>query len=185
MKLIRPEDVFRCKKKSIESAELEGFELVHEYFCDKTGWGLETEPAITINNLLETIEQKHLGQYAFMTGEGQFQCHIGIFKKGKPSTKRKKVAHNTYMRIELGNRYIRLHDTDILIETPDGVILSSGGWRTLTTKERINKFLRRGKVFQKDFEWFYTNGNDTIPFNDGMLVNDSLNIDYLSNESEG
>lgn len=41
-----------------------------------------------------------------------------------------------------GRRVIRLHDTDIITFMPNGkIILNSGGWKTMTTKNRINGFL--------------------------------------------
>jgi len=53
------------------------------------------------------------------------------------------VDHNTieYMR-ENGERVIRLHLTDIVTYLPNGRIkLNTGGWKTVTTKDRINKQL--------------------------------------------
>jgi len=50
------------------------------------------------------------------------------------------VDHNTveYER-ENGDRVIRLHLTDIVTFRPDGTImLNSGGWKTITTKTRMN-----------------------------------------------
>uniref|UniRef100_A0AB74UN48 Uncharacterized protein n=1 Tax=Caulobacter phage BL57 TaxID=3348355 RepID=A0AB74UN48_9VIRU len=40
-----------------------------------------------------------------------------------------------------GTRRVRLHDTDVLTMTPDGrVMINTGGWNTLTTRDRINGF---------------------------------------------
>lgn len=42
-----------------------------------------------------------------------------------------------------GRRVIRLHDTDIITYMPNGkIILNSGGWRTPTTKGRINEYVK-------------------------------------------
>lgn len=42
-----------------------------------------------------------------------------------------------------GRRVIRLHDTDIITYMPNGkIILNSGGWRTPTTKDRINSLVK-------------------------------------------
>lgn len=55
------------------------------------------------------------------------------------------IDHNTveYWR-ENGDRVIRLHDTDIVTFKPNGrVILNTGGWNTITTRDRINKQLAK------------------------------------------
>lgn len=69
---------------------------------------------------------------------------------------------------------VRLHNTDVVTLHPDGsYTLNSGGWRTVTTKDRINRYAP-GNVFQSNGEWFYSWGdprNHTeIYFCDGMRV---------------
>jgi hypothetical protein len=78
---------------------------------------------------------------------------------------------------------LKLHATDVITWTPDGkIILNSGGYRTHTTKDRMNGFLPAGiRVYQKNFNWYinYTgklyNGeksidvvNEKIDFKDGI-----------------
>ena len=55
---------------------------------------------------------------------------------------RRKMANNTYLeRREGGDIALKLHDTDIATYHDDGrVELRSGGWLTVTTKERLNRF---------------------------------------------
>lgn len=66
---------------------------------------------------------------------------------------RKKVANNTYARLELeegseleledygADVVIRLHNTDIIRFRADGTVtFDTGGWLTVTTKERMNTF---------------------------------------------
>lgn len=52
------------------------------------------------------------------------------------------------------------------------IILNSGGWRTATTKTRMNQTSNQYglefHVFQKDFDWFVTFRGETIPFVDHM-----------------
>lgn len=89
---------------------------------------------------------------------------------GKP----KKVANNTvkYNRWHDGATVYRLHRTDIVVIEPDGTYtLNSGGWRTITTKDRINTF-SPVNIFQRKGEWFIGLGpfNEGIPFKDGMRV---------------
>jgi len=52
----------------------------------------------------------------------------------------RKLANNTYGRIEDGVVYIRLHNTDIVTIWPGKVRYNTGGWFTVTTKERINRY---------------------------------------------
>lgn len=49
------------------------------------------------------------------------------------------------------------HDTPIIHIFPDGrYLLNTGGWRTASTKERLNTFLgdARVRIFQKDKKWW-------------------------------
>ena len=55
----------------------------------------------------------------------------------------RKVANNTWLE-RRGHGYIalRLHATNVAEFFDDGsVVLNSGGWRTMTTKDRINRFV--------------------------------------------
>lgn len=62
----------------------------------------------------------------------------------------RKIANNTYMILhenEFGpsSVAIRLHNTNVVTFYQDGkVILNTGGWHTVTTKERINRFIPGG-----------------------------------------
>jgi len=97
---------------------------------------------------------------------------------------RRKIAGETYLlRFPFGTNgaetikdsEIALHyyNTDIVLYNPDGSLsLNSGGYRTVTTKQRINWALPQGwYLYQKDWEWFITQPDGTdIPFLDGMTV---------------
>lgn len=85
----------------------------------------------------------------------------------------RKLAHNTYRVTIDGQPGVMFHRTVILrLGDWDGVyILNSGGWRTFTTKQRLNALLPGGiQVWQKDFEWFVSTRDGEIPFEDGMKV---------------
>jgi hypothetical protein len=79
----------------------------------------------------------------------------------------KLIANNT-VRIILqdGTETIRLHRTNIVTKKNGVYTLNSGGWRTLTTKDRINAFAPV-RIYQKDFIW-YIDGKE---FFDGIQVN--------------
>lgn len=66
----------------------------------------------------------------------------------------KKIGNNTHL-VRRGNKIsIRLHKTFVLTLCENGTyVITSGGFRTRTTKDRINKYSPI-KVYQKDFEWF-------------------------------
>jgi len=60
-----------------------------------------------------------------------------------PAVRSRFVARNTVEWFEAdGTRHIRLHDTDILTFHPGGSIsIYTGGFNTMTTRERLNRFL--------------------------------------------
>ena len=67
-----------------------------------------------------------------------------------------RLGNNTYLlRQDLQNITVRLHDTDIVRFHADGrVNLFTAGYRTVTTKDRINQFIA-GAVYQKNWGWFF------------------------------
>ena len=62
--------------------------------------------------------------------------------EGVEAKEAKIIANNTVEYIKPdGTKVIRLHHTDILEFPPrGGVIFNSGGWKTVTTKSRMNEF---------------------------------------------
>src|SRR5690349_11223457 len=93
----------------------------------------------------------------------------------------RKVGNNTYlMRWDgAGEPMIRLklHDTYIVTWYSDGrVELNSGGWRTVTTKARINEYLEDGYgISQVKGQWYvtrYRSGKheDVCMFEDGLTI---------------
>ena len=88
-----------------------------------------------------------------------------------------RLGNNTYLEVSdpdpvHGFIGVRLHSTYIVKFWPDGqVTLHSGGYRTVTTKERINQFIV-GHVRQTAYQWFYISPNGTkgTIFEEGMNV---------------
>jgi len=85
---------------------------------------------------------------------------------GKTNRKERKIGNNTYAEIGYDDSVsIRLHGTAVVRFYPNGLVkLNSGGWRTSTTKDRINKY-SPVKVYQKKYEWYLqdrTECEDTI-----------------------
>ena len=75
-----------------------------------------------------------------------------------------------------GSVAVRYHRTDVATLHPDcSVTLRSGGWRTLTTKRRINQafefFGIPARLYQRQHEWYVgAHGGDSIEFQDGITV---------------
>lgn len=164
------QNVFASKIGSIETMQIKGYELVKELFVDSSGFGLESEPALTESafiNELESLLRIHGTLYSTLTGVGQFQVYVGLFKR-TANKKSKCVANNTlqYTKDD-GSVVIRLHDTDIVTTKGQNIKLDTGGWFSKTTKERINQYLpRRYSVVQRNFDWYITDDllKKTIPF---------------------
>jgi hypothetical protein len=83
---------------------------------------------------------------------------------------RRKLCNNTYLiKVRSGdsfNFHIVLHNTAVVIIFPSGKYqLNSGGWKTPTTKDRINMY-SPVKVYQKKHIWYVS---DQIFF-DGYTV---------------
>lgn len=80
----------------------------------------------------------------------------------------KKLANNTYLkRRENGDIAVMLHQTDIITLKPDYAVLNSGGWRTVTTKARLNAYSLAG-ISQKQSVWYLHDGS---AYYDGVKVN--------------
>ena len=59
-------------------------------------------------------------------------------------TRKRKLGNNTVLVTDHAptSYAVRYHSTDIVTYRKDGsIVLSSGGWRTSTTKERINEYI--------------------------------------------
>lgn len=90
----------------------------------------------------------------------------------------KKVANNTYARLDPDGVIVRLHGTDILTFRPNGeVVYNSGGWLTVTTKDRLNSFGADGiRISQEAGRWsVYRIGHwdgALTDFYDGMTIKD-------------
>ena len=91
--------------------------------------------------------------------------------RGKRNAKRRKVGNNTYAEILADNSVaITLHSTDVVTIHEDGAYtLRTGGWQTVTTKDRINQY-SPVRVYQRQYEWFVKINGKEYPFMEGMVV---------------
>ena len=89
------------------------------------------------------------------------------FIAGGRSKVDRKAANNTTVRLIDGGVAIRLHSTDIVTIHDDGsMILNSGGWLSVTTKERINRYTP-ARITQRAGVWYMADGS---LFYDGMII---------------
>lgn len=106
-----------------------------------------------------------------------YQKASELLKRGRDG--RKKVGNNTYLYPRENGIAVRLHNTDVVLIRSDGkFVLNSGGWRTPTTKDRINSFAPV-RVWQQRGSWFLGNG---VEFYDGMVVDADGNPEAPSPE---
>lgn len=91
--------------------------------------------------------------------------------RGKRNASRRKVGNNTYAEILHDNSVgIMLHSTYVVKIHPDNTYtLQTGGWQTLTTKDRINQY-SPVRVYQRNYEWFVKLNGKEYPFVEGMVV---------------
>jgi hypothetical protein len=69
---------------------------------------------------------------------------------------------------------ITLHSTTVVQFDHLHIKLNSGGWRTVTTKTRMNQasnqFGLGYRVYQKNYDWFVDYQGHQYPFFDGMTI---------------
>lgn len=110
-----------------------------------------------------------------------------ILSDVKKEVKTSKFIDNNTVKIEYtdGTSAIRLHNTDVITFNKDKIILNSGGWRTKTTKERINQYNGIGlNIWQSKGIWTISGFDfyDGITFNkEGKLIgkNKTVNIEKI------
>ena len=70
---------------------------------------------------------------------------------------------------------VTYHDTDVVTVYPNGkIVLDSGGWRTATTRTRMNQAsheLHLGfEVYQRNFNWYVAIDGHVLDFTDGIVI---------------
>ena len=70
---------------------------------------------------------------------------------------------------------VYLHGNHIATVTDVFVTVFDGGWRTNTTKSRLNVIINEfcdaltDGVFQKDYQWFIKDNNEVVEFESGYV----------------
>ena len=175
------ENVFKCGEIEGEKTPY-GYKVTEVFLVDNSGFGSDNEPALTASAFLTKVKA---GRYYAITGRGQFQVHVTEYEKVTGSRKAlykelgilksKLVRRNTRLtEYTDGRRTLRLHATDIITWKPDGTkILNSGGYKTRTTKERLNAYINLNSttnfwIYQRHGTWYIQDGDKTLEFTDGM-----------------
>jgi len=86
----------------------------------------------------------------------------------------KRVANNTlYYELPEGSQCWQLHGTRIVEYWEGQIMLNSGGYKTQTTKSRMNDYIPAGwYIYQEKGKWFISTGEgEHATFYDGIVLN--------------
>jgi exopolysaccharide biosynthesis protein len=83
-------------------------------------------------------------------------------------------SHKTAVFNSDGMTRIVYHTTEVVKFNQSIIVLNSGGWRSNTTKARMNQASNQFDlgycVYQNNFEWFVDFDGKTLDFSDGMTL---------------
>lgn len=93
--------------------------------------------------------------------------------KGKDRRNIPSIRSTSVYRKPDGSVALCYHQTEVLIEDQDGWTVNSGGWKTPTTKARLNDYLPLS-IYQRNGIWYWKDGTmftdgDRVTF-DGRLI---------------
>ncbi len=106
------------------------------------------------------------------------------FASAKDKSKGKPISTSTRV-VQRGEDYaVRYHETDVVTYKADGsIVLNTGGWLTMTTKERMTEHLPAGyRVASVKGRWFLMTydstpiGPDTFAWRDGITITPSGSV---------
>jgi len=108
--------------------------------------------------------------------------HVTSWKKADKALgeqKEKTIGNNTKLvRARNGDVYVTLHGNRVIRFThnPPDIILSSGGHKSSTTKDRLNRYTPSGfRVVQEDYRWYLETPDGRVPFTDQISINEAQN----------
>lgn len=128
------------------------------------------------------VIQKYIQDYGDkvrMPHEKYLKMHEQLDRKneGRGYRDRVKLKNNTILHRDPSSSdqaaHVQLHNTNVISFHPHHFELDTGGWPTVTTKDRINSFIpRRWGVFSnRDGWWVYDREmNQTYQFKNGMAI---------------
>lgn len=77
-----PKDLFRAK--NCDMVVMDGYEEIDTLFCDSSGFGSTGERALTKKQAIDKVSEmmaEHGEMYAGVTGIGQFQVYVTLYRK--------------------------------------------------------------------------------------------------------
>ena len=87
---------------------------------------------------------------------------------GRNSQSRKLANNTTLLRVDPSTIAIKLHSTNVITFHADGrIVFDSGGWKTSTTKERMNSF-SPARISQSRGTWEITISDQSANYADGI-----------------
>lgn len=149
----------------------------HIFFCDiYIIMGIK----IVLTESQVAALEKRVGKA--LIAEANLSCtdlSYGGLRRFLDGREERKLGHNTWVEkvSDYGSNEVsyavKYHRTNILtINSEDIVKLNTGGWETVTTKDRLNQFLRCRNIYisQKKHVWYISTRYGTYEYKDGMLV---------------
>ena len=86
----------------------------------------------------------------------------------------RKIDNNTFRYTVGEEEIVRLHNTDILTFRDGGVEFNTGGWFTVTTKQRMNEYQNIISIWQERGTWYFCLRNEPdrtkFVYRDGMWI---------------
>jgi hypothetical protein len=96
--------------------------------------------------------------------------------RARDASKGYKLENNTRVLNRGSHFSVRLHRTDIVeIDHFNRYKIRTGGWETVTTKDRINKYSPI-YIKQRDYTWYVQVDGERTPFCEGMVFNREGNL---------
>ena len=112
--------------------------------------------------------------FLFFKAQDTTSTYVDLLDTLKKRTTKKLLNHTYAVRRENGRIAVRLHNTDVVTFDPNGdVMIDTGGWKTVTTKSRMNQYLPHPlRVYARDFNWYVSCGDKAseVEFEDGMVL---------------
>ena len=100
------------------------------------------------------------------------QMNFALSNKGNWKGRNTEVEFNS--NTNCSSVYLHGHQIATLDHNNRALKLSSCGYHTNTTKSRLNAILCEVdygcKVFQKNWDWYFSGNNKTVDFWDGMIL---------------
>jgi hypothetical protein len=108
--------------------------------------------------------------------------------KGRPTGQRGTRMHLHTYKVPFPDVSLQYHNTTLVMWTHEGIYFRNGGWKTATTKSRLNEHLRKHELYitQRQFVWYLCsiNSDKEYPLDSAfvlLITNDGV---YDSSKQE-